>query len=37
VIDSQLGYAIGPLNFERIDASLPIDQVADLCRQRIGA
>jgi aminoglycoside phosphotransferase family enzyme/predicted kinase len=36
VVDAQLGYAIGPLNFERIDASLPIDQVAALCRQRIG-
>jgi uncharacterized protein len=36
VVDAQLGYEIGPLDFERIDASLPFDQVTALCLERIG-
>jgi len=37
VIDEQLGYDIGPQSFEVIDASLPVDQVAASCLERIGA
>ena len=37
VVDVQLGYAIGPQSFEVIDASLPVDQVAASCLERIGA
>jgi hypothetical protein len=36
VIDEQLGYDIGAQNFEVIDASRPIDQVAAACLERIG-
>jgi len=37
VVDVQLGYDIGPQSFEVIDASLPVDQVAASCLERIGA
>ena len=36
VVDSQLGYAIGPHSFAVIDASKPLDQVAAACLERIG-
>ena len=36
VIDEQLAYDIGPQSFEVIDASLPVDQVAASCLERIG-
>jgi uncharacterized protein len=37
VVDAQLGYEIGPLDFERIDASLTFEQVLCSCLERIGA
>jgi hypothetical protein len=36
VVDAQLGYDIGPLDFARIDAGLPFAQVHALCLERIG-
>jgi aminoglycoside phosphotransferase family enzyme/predicted kinase len=36
VVDVQLGYAIGPQSFQRIDASLPLQQVAAACLAQIG-
>jgi predicted kinase len=36
VVDAQFGYEIGPLNFARIDASLPFEKVVALCLERIG-
>lgn len=36
VVDAQLGYEIGPLNFERIDTSLPLDRVVASCLERLG-
>jgi uncharacterized protein len=37
VVAAQLGYDIGPLDFERIDASLTLEQVLTACLERIGA
>jgi uncharacterized protein len=37
VVDEQLDYDIGRQSFERIDASLSLDQVAETCLKRIGA
>jgi hypothetical protein len=37
VVDAQLGYDIGPLDFARIDASLTFEQVLAACLERIGA
>ncbi|HET9274182.1 MAG TPA: aminoglycoside phosphotransferase, partial [Methyloceanibacter sp.] len=36
VVDVQLGYAIGPQSFQRIDAGLPLQQVAAACLAQIG-
>ena len=35
VVDVQLGYAIGPQSFQRIDASLPLEQVSEACLAQI--
>jgi uncharacterized protein len=37
VVDVQLGYVIGPQNFQQIDASLPLQEVADACLTLIGS
>ncbi len=37
VLDEQLGYAIGPQNFDVIDASGELDEVIAACLVRIGA
>jgi aminoglycoside phosphotransferase family enzyme/predicted kinase len=37
VVATQLSYDLGPLAFMRIDASLPLDDVAALCLERIAA
>jgi len=37
VVATQRAYDLGPMAFERIDASLPLDDVAALCLERIAA
>jgi uncharacterized protein len=36
VVDAQLGYDIGPQDFEVIDANRPVDQVAASCLELLG-
>ncbi len=37
VVEAQLAYTLGPMAFDRIDASLSLDDVAALCLERIAA
>lgn len=36
VVDTQLGYDLGALSFERIDADGPLDAIAARCLERVG-
>jgi len=36
VVEAQRAYDLGPLTFDRVDASLSLDDVAALCLERIA-